>query len=237
MTAHALARHYGNLTPEERFRLILAAGGRGDEIEEDRLVSAAPRISLSMPEHAPYGHAFDELALLVFIELQEEAARYLEASARADDIQDLFGEDDEEDGDQADEEKGETAEEAEFDAKADTESVVDDAGDRSLWQRHLDLALAAGFVLRTKAAGWELFCEQMTVPPFAVWEGLPGFDRLQRGLQMAGNAAFVPEGFLRWRNAIRPAGEPERSELPVTAEGMAAAAEELFRQRVQWWGG
>ena len=42
MKANALARHYGNLTAEERFRLILAAGARGDKAEEDRLVQRWP---------------------------------------------------------------------------------------------------------------------------------------------------------------------------------------------------
>ena len=62
-------------------------------------------------------------------------------------------------------------------------------------------------------------------------------DRLLSTLQLAEKTAFGNEGFLRWLNAIRPAGEPERAEVPLTVEGMAAAAEELFRQSVQWWGG
>jgi hypothetical protein len=99
------------------------------------------------------------------------------------------------------------------------------------------MALAASFALRTKADGWKLFCARMAVPPFALWEGLPGFDRLQRALKLSENAAFVPEGFLRWLNAIRPAGEAERAEVPLTVEGVVTATEELFRQRIQWWGG
>ena len=39
----ALARHYDNLTPQGRFRLILAAGSRGDQAERDRLVIGAAR--------------------------------------------------------------------------------------------------------------------------------------------------------------------------------------------------
>jgi hypothetical protein len=237
MKANALARHYGKLTAEERFRLILAAGARGDKAEAERLVRAGQSITLSMPDHTPYAHAFDELALLVFIELQEEAARYVEAFARADEVHDVFGEDEEADGDEGTEGTGETHAEEGSDTKADRESAEGDAGERPVWQRHLDLALAAGFVLRTKAEGWELFCERMAVPPLALWEGLPGLDRLQRALKMAEKAAFAPEGFLRWLNAIRPAGEPERAEVPLTSEGMAAAAEELFRRRVEWWGG
>ena len=237
MKANALARHYGKLTAEERFRLILAARARGDEAEGDRLVSAGQRITLSMPDHAPYADAFEELALLVFIELQEEAARYLEAVAHADDVYDFFGEDEAEDADEGEAEEGESAEAEESDAKADAESAEEDAGERPIWQRHLDLALAAGFMLRTKAEGWKLFCARLTVPPWAVWEGLPGLDRLLSALQLAEKDAFDPEGFLRWLNAIRPDGEPERAEVPLSAEGMADAAEELFRQSIQWWGG
>jgi hypothetical protein len=77
----------------------------------------------------------------------------------------------------------------------------------------------------------------MTVPPFAIWQGLPGFDRLQQALQLAETAAFAPEGFLRWLNAIRPAGEAKRTEVPLTVEGVAVATEVLFRKRVAWWGG
>ncbi len=81
MNASGLARSYGALSAEERFRLIAAAGARGDEVEQERLVRAARRLTVSMPDYSPYGHAFNELSLLVFIELVEEAARYREALA------------------------------------------------------------------------------------------------------------------------------------------------------------
>jgi hypothetical protein len=44
------------------------------------------------------------------------------------------------------------------------------------------------------------------LPPFLLRQELPGFDRLQRALALAKEAAFVPEGMLCWLNAIRPAG-------------------------------
>ena len=220
MNANAIAKNYSRLTPEERFHLILAASGRGDEAERDRLLHARRRITLSMTDHSPYAHAFDELALLTFIELLEEAARYLEFFERAD----VFGDDDDEEEESPDE-------------KADAEPAEDDARDRRAWQRSLDLALAAGYVLRAKADGWKRFCEQLYVPPFLLWEGLPGFDRLQCALTLAEKAAFIPEEMLGWMNAIRPAGEPELTEVPLTTAGLAAAAEEAFRQRVHWWGG
>ena len=103
--------------------------------------------------------------------------------------------------------------------------------------RALDIALAAGYMLRTTANGWKLFCERLNVPPFLLWEESPGFDRVQRALALAEKAAFVPEGFLRWINRVRPKGEPELTAVPLTPEGVAAATAEAFRQRVQWLGG
>jgi hypothetical protein len=236
MKVNALAKNYASLTAEERFRLILAAGARSDEAEQDRLINSGQRIALSTQEHAPYARAFDELSLLIFIELQEEAARYLEALARADHVDDLFG-DNQEEHDGEDEEEGETGEKEEPDIVVDTDSVEEGDGERPMFQRYLDLALGAGFVLRTKAEGWKLFCKRLTVPPFVLWEGLPGFERLQHALNLSEKAAFEAEGFLRWLNAIRPAGEPKRVKVPLTAEKLADETEELFRQRVEWWGG
>jgi hypothetical protein len=102
MNVNTIARQYARLTPEERFRLILAASARGDEAERDLLVNAGERVTLAMPDHAPYAHAFQEIALLVFIELFEAAARYFEAFGRMGDARDLLGTDDgEEEGDEA----------------------------------------------------------------------------------------------------------------------------------------
>ena len=82
MTINTLVRHYDRLGAEERFRLILAAGARGDEAEQDHLGLAAPRIALTYSHHAPWAHAFDELATLVFVELLEEVARHQDACER-----------------------------------------------------------------------------------------------------------------------------------------------------------
>jgi hypothetical protein len=91
------------------------------------------------------------------------------------------------------------------------------------------LALAAGFILKTKADGWKLFCRRMTIPPFTLWERLPGFARFKRALARAEEAAFVPEGFLRWLNDVCPAGAPEVSAVPLTVEGVADAIEKRYR--------
>jgi hypothetical protein len=238
MNANAVAKNYAQLTPGERWRLILAASGRGDEAERDRLCNVGGRITLSMSDHSPYCMAFHELALLTFIELLEDAARCRDAWEHHGDVCELCGADDEEEQESDDDAGAGQSEEAEEEpgetAAAERES--DDAGEGSVW-RSLHLALAAGYLLRAKADGWQLFCERLSIPPFLLVEGLPGFDRLQRALAAAGETAFTPEGFLRWLNANRPAGAPELTEAPLTAEGMASATEAMFRKQVKWWGG
>jgi hypothetical protein len=217
-----LANNYKSLTPEERYRLILAASGRGDVAERERLIRAGGRINLSVQDHAPYARALHDLDTMVFLELLEEAARY----------QDAFNElhcCDQEDDDEVEEKPDE-------DPNAETKEEDLD-GDWAVWHRYFDLALASGYVLRAKTDGWKLFCERMTIPPFLFWEMLPGFDRLQRALALAEKAAFTPEGFLRWLNRIRPKGAPEVTELPMTAETVAKVNEVFFQERVRWWGG
>lgn len=101
----------------------------------------------------------------------------------------------------------------------------------------MDLALAAGFVLKVKADGWKLFCERLSVPPFAAWKDLPGFDRLERALALAEQAAFMPAGLVRWLNDVRPAGTSALSRVPLTVEGIADATAKMFQDWVDWWGG
>jgi hypothetical protein len=221
MKAPPLAKNYKCLTPEERFRLIMAAAGRRDEAERDRLIRAGGRITLSMPDHAPFVDALNALAMHVFIDLLEEAARYHDAFDRLDSAE---REDDDDD---------EVKPEGEPGSKADEDSEDDTDGDWDVWHRYFDLALASGYMLRAKAESWKLFCERLSVPPFLLWDKLPGFDRLQRALTLAEKAAFVPEGFLRWMNRLRPAGEPELTKVPLTADGLANATEETFQELVQ----
>src|SRR5207253_2622380 len=145
MNTNCVSRHYDALKPEERFRLILAASGRNDEAERDRLVNAASRITLSFRNHWPYSQAFDELALWVYIELLAEAAHYYHSLAHADDAREILADDEENESNEP--------------RKNRTRNRKQNRGKRPVWMRSLDLALAAGYVLRAKADGWKLFCE------------------------------------------------------------------------------
>jgi hypothetical protein len=233
MNANLAAKQYEHFTPEERFRLVLAAGARGDKEEQTRLISAGKNIRLSMSDHAPYAQAFDKLALAVFIALLEQAASYLEAFHRADDAN-FIGTAETEEADVAEQREEDLGEEADATADADEESA---------WSRCLDIAFAAGYVLRAKTDGWKLFCERLTIPPFVLWEGMPGFERLQRALRLTEGhdnlpgAAFVADGMLRWLNRIRPEGEPELTRIGLTAEAVADEAEEMYREWVRQGGG
>ncbi len=221
MNASAVAKHFDCLTPEERFRLILAASARGDEAERDRLVRMGDRITLSMPQHAPYAHALEELSWLTFVELLEEAALFQDALVRTDETRNAFASDAEEEVE-------------------DTSELMDDAEDGrqlEIWDRWYSLALAAGYMLRIKVGGWQLFCKRLGLSPFSLWEGLPGFERLQRTIALTDRIAFTPEGFLRWFNRIRPPGSTEHTEVPLTVEGSADTADKIFRARVEWWRG
>jgi hypothetical protein len=224
MNANAAIKNYHQLTAEERFKLILAASERGDEVERDRLGRAGGKITFSMPDHSPYALALNELSLLAFIELLDDAGRYFDSFTLSDEYDSSSADD-----------AGNEADEDDQAEEADTKSTTDDGGERPPWLRALDLAFGAGYVLRAKADGWKLFCERLNVPPFLLWKDLPGFDRLRRALDLAEEAAFAPEGFLRWMNDIRPAGAAELTEVYLTASAVADATTEAFRKRVHWW--
>jgi hypothetical protein len=79
MNSHELARHYDQITAQERFSLLLAAETRGDQEEFHRLMETAPRKNYSVPHHAPLVDAFFDLSKMHFMQLLETAACYLDA--------------------------------------------------------------------------------------------------------------------------------------------------------------
>jgi hypothetical protein len=207
-----LAIHYSQLTAEERFRLIVAAGDRGDEAEMDRLSNASKRITFSNVDYSPFAQAFQELEILIFLELVEEAAMFRDAFERWSD------------------------------AKA-MDIIDDKKGTPATAKRKFDLYLVQGFMLRTKAVGWKLFCDRMGISPFGSWQCLPGYERLQRDLSIVEGtsdrpgAAYAPKDLVRWLNTVRPSGDPEVTEAKIVkAAGFADSLDAVFRERVKWWG-
>jgi hypothetical protein len=226
MNANAVTRQYGKLTPEETFRLILAAGVRGDEAERDRLVRSGGRITLSFPAHAPYGLAFEELALLTYIELLDAAAFYDLVAARATEaLRDGIEHSRRHKRRRASAERGGAAGEG--------------GPEYPAWHRLLQMEYAAGYILRAKADGWRLFCARWNDAPDLLWErmALPGLDRIRRALAAAETAAFTAAGMADWLNARRPADAPEISVANIiTVEAAADEHDRAFRARVGFWG-
>ena len=81
-----------------------------------------------------------------------------------------------------------------------------------------------------------LFCERIGVPPFLLWDGLPGYDRLTRDLKLAETMAFSREALLRWCNHKRKPGDREIKQV-LSAEKCADESEWMYREQVGWWGG
>jgi hypothetical protein len=246
MNAKTIAKNYDCLTPEERFRLILAAGARGDEAEQHRLQHAGQRLTLSMPDHSPWAHAFDELAGMVFLELLEEAAKHRDAFDHWCDADEVWtnerGTDEHRVLENDDVEVAEDAQAPPDNPDCPDVATSDEDGSRS--DRAFGLYLAQGFILKTKVEGWKLFCDRLSIPAFAVWQLFPGFQRLQHAMQLLEDnefrlaPVFRPEGMLRWLSRIRPEGAPEPSMANlISPERFADDLEKVFRQRVAWWGG
>jgi len=219
VSAKALSNHYSQLTAEERFRLIWAASDRGDDAERDRLRNSSPRITFSTVDFSPYVDAFTELAMVVFAELVEEAAKFRDAFDHWSD--------------------GEMFDHAVGKKRKARRKRADDVHDRCQ-----DLFLAQGFLLKVKANGWKLFCERLGISPFGLWQYLPGFERLKRNLDAVEGThdrpgpAFSLVGMAKWLKRIRPADKPEVNEADIlTAEKCADLLEVLFRERAKWCGG
>jgi hypothetical protein len=237
MNAKTLAKQYDQLTAEERFRLSIAAGARGDRVEQERLQQTAKRIVLSMGEHAPYAEVFDELALLFYIELTELAAVYSESLLRAHEARDDFDVEDEQESEEPDQAGADNE-------KTSAQAEEEDRFERTAAVRMLDIALANGFILKVKADGWRLWCQRKGIPPFALWEMLTGFDRVKQALKLTEGTdgllgpAFLPEGMVRWLNRIKPEdGRIATVETIASAEKIADEIETLFQETVERRGG
>lgn len=77
MSKNTLYKHYGWLTPEERFRLDVLAMARGDMQESERLVQSCPKMSYTMNDRGFAGrwHGAIDITLRVYIPLGEQLAK------------------------------------------------------------------------------------------------------------------------------------------------------------------
>ena len=83
MNSNRLAKTYANLTPAERWSLLMAATARGDEQECHRLATSAPCVTYRTPHHFALATAFRELCALHRMKVLDLAAWYLYGSSTA----------------------------------------------------------------------------------------------------------------------------------------------------------
>jgi hypothetical protein len=247
MTAHRFARHYPALTPEERFKLVVAAVDRDDEADRARLVAAAERRTFQMPDYAPFIDAYHDLVFASFPHLLDAAAEFLERYWMGD-----LSVDDERDAavngrEASPDKRGSGVEPTARDGAepggangeaSNLDPFADERRKRPTRVRQLELAYVAGFILKVQVAGWKLFCERLNVPPFAFFKGLPGFERLERALKLAEKTAFEPADILKWLNRrCRSGAQRATLESIISPESYARQCDEAFREQVKSWGG
>jgi hypothetical protein len=240
MNLNTLARHYENLTPEERFRLVLAADARGDKAQRARVAAASPTITRSGKDYVPFFQIFDLLSLGILLELLEAAADYRESlfgdSCAEDPVRENAGDEHAQANELEAKPEDDTAEEKT--TEADAQEAAGGGSENATELPYSVITLVKGFVLKVKAAGWALFCERLTIPPFARWGSLPCLRRLLCALAHAERAAFTPEQMLAWLNASRPAGTPALTEMKaLTPEKVAKELETSFHELVRYRSG
>jgi hypothetical protein len=189
----------------------------------------------SVSDHVPWAEAFATLAQFVFMELVDEASRFRSAWTRYTLLgrvaKSVMGEA----KDQAGIECGvvEVAEQSEPSNELNERTDPSGASDFcQLEFKLLDHMLAAGLRLTQKRRGWQLFCRDLQVPPFALWEVYPGYLRLRRTMVMAKSRAFTPHGYRRWMNSIRPKGAKKLKTPPIAAEETAKELKAQFEAKV-----
>ena len=98
--------------------------------------------------------------------------------------------------------------------------------------------------MKTKIAGWKRFCDRLTLPPFVLWQLLPGFDRLECAIDRLENReqgpppAFEPEGMVRWMSQMQPDGQSEPTlERLLSPDRFADDLEKGLRHCVKMHGG
>ena len=231
MNTKTLASHYSQLSAEERFRLILAAAIRNDEAEADRLRNAGIRIAQSILDHSPYVDAFQDLLFVTYIELLEEAALYLETIALRD--KQLC----------ASIEAAKTPKRTKTKPpKANSPTLNGDSVVWPDWDLTGRTAYGVGFLFKMKLEGWKLFCNRLNVSAVALWEqmDLAGLGRLKTAWAQIHAGKVFPSvaAMTCWVNEVRPASDPEFSEVDiVSAKWVADCLDADFREHVKRYGG
>jgi hypothetical protein len=217
MKSIQLAKHYEKLTPMERYALIQAAIGRGDEKERQRLMQSAPQVRYFADHHWGVATAYGFLANILFMKLLAIAAGCFEALARFEAL----------------------AKGADPGAKLGAEPECCD-----MWEEVLFLGYEfLGYEFKTLLAAWRQFCAELQFDPERRWSSLPGFDSLKRAELYSGGdpetgvagLAFGAEEYARCL-AVRDGHDPDSELDPETLKVYwpSTVADVVARLRSAW---
>jgi hypothetical protein len=218
MNLHPLTKLYDRLTPLERLPLVIAAGARGDTVEQAKLSGSAPKQLFHVPDYYGLAQALRRAANLHLLTLLDLAANFWQWWGLS--MLHAVGK-----GSVAGAKKGQGAK-----AKAETAQTAR-AG-----------AIACYYASRFVAHvdGWKQFCSEMRIDPEVLLQFMPGWDMITRTEGQARERAFTPEEaawFVRCETvAMKEDDALERGPVPVeTVAELAQAWQKILDKLVQAW--
>jgi hypothetical protein len=171
MNLYHLAKFYDRLTPLERLPLIIAAGARGDKVEQERLNASAPKQTFEVPHHLGLTRALRQAVDFHAVTLLDLAANFWQwwglwmiHALR---------------------ERGAGGANRGSDHKAKTDKASETrAGGLACYY-------ASRFVAHVD--GWKQFCRELHLDPEVQLRFMPGWDIIQRTEAQTRELALSPE--------------------------------------------
>lgn len=223
MNTKISSKMYDQLTARERLSLLLAASGRQDAVERQRLMDSAPRESFSAPHHYGLITALVKAADTHLLSLLDVAASYWQwwgllgwhhVSRHSQTVAGQGG------------------------VAATSALPVEDKEELRL----MGMVRFQGYLFITYVDGWKQFCRDWPLDPAPLLHSKPGWDMVVRTEAQARKDAYLPEEaelFLISEMPLPEEDTDEELELPqvVTVQGMAQAWRAYIEHYLECHGG
>jgi len=216
MNCDNLTKLYDQLTPHERLPLIIAAGVRGDQAEQQRLSASAPKERYQAPNYYRLSRALKEAVYLHLLTLLDLAALFWGGWG----LWNGLG----------------LANAADTGRRKRPRRKAEAEGSLGWWAHGICRYYAARFVAHVE--GWKLFCSELHIDPEVQLQFMIGWLTILQTEKQARALAFSPEEAARFVQLRRFSAEgndsPERGPVPVeTAEALAKDWHVLLDKLVQ----
>ena len=217
------------LTPEERFRLILAAGGPGRRRGANATGCISETHPLSMPDYSPFCQAFAELAWHTFAELLDATGYYLERFWVSDSSLVEPAQDD----------APSEARRGRLRVRRGTTLSVSRSGKAPALGAYAGTGLRSRLHSQNQGGRLEAILRGFEHPAVYAVPDHAGIRTVERALKLTDDGmSFKTEGMVRWMNTARRSGSPtETAKDIVSVESYRRECEACFRDRVRFWRG